>query len=283
MPHRTSRRGERARASDRRVILAPDRIVSNRKRSKLSIIAAAGVLGVATAASAAVWSTGPSGATSVGNVGGMVRTRAPRRSEPGRARLVSEDLALSPSHPVLEVLAVHAGQRADVAPATGARQAAAHVAPQTARQAAPNQATTRGFSTLRQGQAVAAQQSAATAVPASPSESPSPSPTTSTPAASGTPQSIAEAMLGSYGWSASQFSCLDPLWAHESGWSVTATNPSTGAYGIPQAMPGVKMASAGPDWQTDATTQVRWGLTYIQDTYGSPCAAWSHEETDGWY
>ena len=64
---------------------------------------------------------------------------------------------------------------------------------------------------------------------------------------------------------------------------MTASNPSTGAYGIPQALPGSKMASAGPDWQTSAATQIRWGLGYIESTYGSPCAAWSHEQADGWY
>jgi len=100
---------------------------------------------------------------------------------------------------------------------------------------------------------------------------------------SGSAQQIALRMLASFGWSSSQFSCLVPLWAHESGWSVTAYNPGTGAYGIPQALPGDRMASAGPDWQTDAATQIRWGLEYIKDTYGSPCAAWSHEEATGWY
>lgn len=84
-------------------------------------------------------------------------------------------------------------------------------------------------------------------------------------------------------WSASEFGCLDSLWSRESGWSVTASNPSSGAYGIPQALPGSKMASAGPDWQTDAATQIRWGLGYIKSTYGSPCAAWPHEESTGWY
>jgi len=89
-------------------------------------------------------------------------------------------------------------------------------------------------------------------------------------------------MLGSFGWSSSQFACLDPLWAHESGWSVTAENPD-GAYGIPQALPGVKLASAGPDWQTSAATQIEWGLGYIKGRYGSPCAAWDHEQATGWY
>ena len=102
-------------------------------------------------------------------------------------------------------------------------------------------------------------------------------------AASGSPRQIAQAALGSFGWSSSQFSCLDPLWEHESRWSVTAANPGSGAFGIPQALPGSRMASAGPDWQTSAATQITWGLRYIRDTYGSPCAAWSHEQATGWY
>ena len=100
---------------------------------------------------------------------------------------------------------------------------------------------------------------------------------------SGSAQQVAEQMLSGFGWSFSQFSCLDPLWAQESGWSVTAQNPSSGAYGIPQALPGSKMTSAGADWETDAATQIRWGLTYIQRLNGSPCGAWDHEEADGWY
>ena len=102
-------------------------------------------------------------------------------------------------------------------------------------------------------------------------------------AASGSPQQVAEAMLGSFAWSSSQFSCLDPLWAHESGWNVSAYNADSGAFGIPQALPGSRMASAGLDWQTDAATQIRWGLEYIKGTYGSPCGAWAHEEATGWY
>jgi hypothetical protein len=116
-----------------------------------------------------------------------------------------------------------------------------------------------------------------------PSASPAPSPPPASAVPSGSPQQIAMGMLGSYGWSSSQFSCLGPLWNQESGWNVYATNPSSHAYGIPQALPGWKMASAGPDWQTDATTQIRWGLGYIKGTYGSPCGAWAHEQADGWY
>jgi hypothetical protein len=125
----------------------------------------------------------------------------------------------------------------------------------------------------------AAAQAAAAAAPA-----PSPSSQPATGAApSGNPQKIAEAMLGSYGWPASQFGCLVSLWNTESGWDVYASNPSSGAYGIPQALPGSKMASAGPDWQTNAATQIRWGLGYIKSLYGSPCGAYSHEQASGWY
>jgi hypothetical protein len=90
-------------------------------------------------------------------------------------------------------------------------------------------------------------------------------------------------MLGSYGWSSSQFGCLVSLWNVESRWDPYASNPSSGAYGIPQALPGSKMASAGPDWESNAATQIRWGLGYIKSTYGSPCAAEAHEQATGWY
>jgi hypothetical protein len=99
----------------------------------------------------------------------------------------------------------------------------------------------------------------------------------------GTPQRIARAMLGSYGWPSSQFGCLLSLWNAESGWNVYASNPSSGAYGIPQALPGSKMASAGPDWQSNPATQIAWGLGYIRSLYSSPCGAWAHEQADGWY
>jgi hypothetical protein len=100
---------------------------------------------------------------------------------------------------------------------------------------------------------------------------------------SGSPEQIDQRMLSQFGWSSSQFSCLQPLWEHESGWSVTAENPASGAYGIPQSLPGAQMSSAGTDWHTSAATQIRWGLTYIHGRYGSPCGAWAHEESDNWY
>ena len=96
-------------------------------------------------------------------------------------------------------------------------------------------------------------------------------------------QAIARDMLAARGWGSDQFGCLVSLWNRESGWNVYAQNPSSGAYGIPQALPGSKMGSAGSDWQTNAATQIAWGLGYIADRYGSPCGAWGHSESAGWY
>ncbi|MDL4815752.1 aggregation-promoting factor C-terminal-like domain-containing protein [Actinomadura opuntiae] len=103
------------------------------------------------------------------------------------------------------------------------------------------------------------------------------------PVPAGEAQAIAKRLLPSYGMGGSgQFGCLVNLWNKESHWNTHAANPS-GAYGIPQALPGSKMASAGPDWQNNATTQIKWGLGYIKDRYSTPCGAWAHSESSGWY
>jgi hypothetical protein len=99
----------------------------------------------------------------------------------------------------------------------------------------------------------------------------------------GTAQSIAWNMMSSFGFDPNtQFSCLDDIWTRESGWRWDAANAS-GAYGIPQALPGSKMATAGADWQTNPATQIKWGLGYIQSIYGTPCSAWSFWQAHGWY
>jgi hypothetical protein len=99
----------------------------------------------------------------------------------------------------------------------------------------------------------------------------------------GSPRAIARRLLTARGMGSAQFSCLDQLWTRESGWKVTAENPISHAYGIPQALPGEKMANAGSDWRTNATTQIRWGLGYIARSYGTPCGAWRHSQRVGWY
>ncbi len=106
---------------------------------------------------------------------------------------------------------------------------------------------------------------------------------TSVPPDPNTAQSIAYNMMGSFGFSpATYFGCLVDLWNHESGWRYDAENPS-GAYGIPQADPGSKMASAGADWETNPATQIRWGLGYIKALYGNPCNAWAFDDRNGYY
>jgi hypothetical protein len=106
-------------------------------------------------------------------------------------------------------------------------------------------------------------------------------------AAANTPdgaRATARAMGASqYGWGDDQFQCLDMLWSKESGWRMDASNASSGAAGIPQALPGSKMASVGEDWQTNASTQIAWGLGYIAGGYGTPCSAWSHSQSSNWY
>jgi hypothetical protein len=87
-----------------------------------------------------------------------------------------------------------------------------------------------------------------------------------------------------FGWRPKyQFRSLNRLWEHESSWRIHAYNPYSGAYGIPQAVPGSKMGSAGPDWRNSARTQIRWGLRYIRSRYGKPRHAWAHEAVYGWY
>jgi hypothetical protein len=101
-------------------------------------------------------------------------------------------------------------------------------------------------------------------------------------AAPGTAQAWAQQYLASMGMGADQYSCLVSLWNRESGWNVHASNPS-GAYGIPQALPGSKMSTAGPDWQNNYQTQIKWGMGYITGRYSTPCGAWGHSQSTGWY
>jgi resuscitation-promoting factor RpfB len=95
-------------------------------------------------------------------------------------------------------------------------------------------------------------------------------------------QAIAKKLAAARGWGDDQFACLVPMWSHESGWRTNAANPS-GAYGIPQALPGAKMGAAGPNWQTDASTQITWGLGYIAGRYVDPCGAWAFWQSHNWY
>jgi hypothetical protein len=97
----------------------------------------------------------------------------------------------------------------------------------------------------------------------------------------GDPRDIARALLPEFGFGDSEFDCLDSLYESESGWRVNADNPSSSAYGIPQAL--TQLHALPSDYMTSAESQIRWGLGYIQDTYGTPCSAWSFKSGNGWY
>jgi hypothetical protein len=241
----------------------------NGKRSRLIIVAAAATLTLATAISAAAATLPAGSAAGAADAHMLTQTVHVDTLSPAQ-RLVSFDTmryGLAQRQTSYE----SAAAKAAVAKAAAQQAAAAKAA---AAKAAAKAAAAKAAAQQQAAQQQATQQQAAQQTTAQ-------QPAASAP--SGSPQQIAEQMLSQFGWSSSQFSCLQPLWALESGWNIYASNPGSGAYGIPQALPGSKMASAGPDWQSDAATQIRWGLTYIQGTYGSPCAAWSHEEADGWY
>ena len=259
-------------------------------RSKAIVIAAAGALSVATVASAtaATWTQGNQGhSTGPAEASGA----SAHQAASGATRLVVTDQLALPIAAIANQQSTNqqsANQQGSANQQSANQQGSAIFVEhadqvrlaQTRAAIAQRQAASKRAEAAAK-KAAAAQSPAATQTPAA--AQPSQTATATVPAASGSPQQIAEAMLGSFGWSASQFSCLDPLWAHESGWSVSAYNAGSGAFGIPQALPGSRMASAGPDWQTDAATQIRWGLEYIKGTYGSPCGAWAHEEATGWY
>jgi hypothetical protein len=133
----------------------------------------------------------------------------------------------------------------------------------------------------------AAEEAAAAAAAAAAAEAQRQAEAAAALAAANTPEgakATARQMAASqYGWGADQFSCLESLWTKESGWNYQAYNSGSGATGIPQSLPGNKMASAGADWQTNATTQIAWGLGYIAGSYGTPCAAWGHSQATDWY
>ena len=97
------------------------------------------------------------------------------------------------------------------------------------------------------------------------------------------PKAVARMLLLEQGMGEDQFSCLNQLWEKESNWRVTADNPTSSAYGIPQALPGNRMAAAGADWETNPVTQITWGLDYIGERYGTPCKAWNHSQATNWY
>jgi hypothetical protein len=237
-------------------------LCSARLSRKVTVLTAAGALCLAATGTAAAvtWAASPASPVRAAD---MVSFHSLTRTQhAGPAQLAPQ------GNLARQAVLIRTANRAAAAHAAAvARAAAKRAAARAAARAKAERAAAR-----RAARRAAAQQAAARRAAATPA----------TQLPSGTPRRIAELMLGQYGW-AGQFSCLSALWAEESSWSVYAQNPSSGAYGIPQALPGSKMASAGADWRSDAATQISWGLGYIRAMYGSPCAAWDHEEAAGWY
>jgi hypothetical protein len=230
------------------------------KRARVITVATAGTLTLATAVSAAA---GTLSATSAAGTTDAYMTSVSAHGISAQAARPAGATSLQQAVLFDQVRAIKAHEAAEAKAAAAA--ASAKAAKARAAKAAAKADAARAAKARAAANAAVATQAATVTTP------------------SGSPQQIAQQMLGQFGWSSGQFSCLQPLWQKESGWSLTAENPSSGAYGIPQALPGSQMASAGGDWQTNAATQIKWGLTYIQGRYGSPCGAWAHEQSAGWY
>jgi hypothetical protein len=237
-------------------------LCSARLSHKVTVLTAAGVLCLAASGTVAVTWAAPSATPA--QAADMLSPHPVTRAWPaGTAQQAPQDNLARQAVLIRVVDRAAAAHAAAVARAAARRAAAARAAARAIARAAAERAA--AWHAARQ----AAAEQAATAAAVR-------------PLYSGTPRHVAGQLLVQYGW-AGQFSCLDALWGQESGWSVYAENPSSGAYGIPQALPASKMASAGPDWRSDAATQINWGLGYIKALYGSPCTAWDHEEAVGWY
>jgi len=168
---------------------------------------------------------------------------------------------------------------------------AAAIAPQRSAEASPawqgalGQADSQALELVQAaavGAPVARDGFAAEAPPAAPAAALASAPAVGVPDP-GTAQAIGYQMVMAMGWDENEWNCLAALWTRESNWNAYSFNPSSGAYGIPQAVPGEKMASAGEDWATNPETQIRWGIAYITGRYGTPCGAWQHSEERGWY
>ncbi|RAX45900.1 lytic transglycosylase domain-containing protein [Arthrobacter sp. AQ5-06] len=176
---------------------------------------------------------------------------------------------------------------------------AAYETAQAAKRAAAQEQARQQAEAAAKAAALAAAQKPAPAppaVPGVPAPAPVPSPTPAPPPVVVVPsvpggavndpagaKNYAAGQLAAYGWGQDQFQCLASLWTKESNWLTTATNPYSGAYGIAQALPASKYATAGSDWLTSYRTQINWGLSYIADRYGSPCGAWNHSVANNWY
>ena len=182
----------------------------------------------------------------------------------------------APSADLAQAAALDASASAKLVAAGKAQQAAAQQAARVAKIAAANR-------TARAARAEAAKRGPSAQGKTAASAPERRTGRTVTASGPGGAKSLARDMVASRGWGSGEFRCLERLWEKESNWKHTARNSSSGAYGIPQSLPGHKMASAGSDWRTNPATQIRWGLDYIADRYNRPCNAWAHSQRVNWY
>ncbi|RAG86646.1 lytic transglycosylase domain-containing protein [Streptacidiphilus pinicola] len=229
---------------------------SLRKRG-IAIVGSVAAVGLAATAAVALPGNGASSAVADPNAKAAVASASAQASQEAAAKAAAAKAAAE-QKAAAEAKAAAAKKAADEKAA--ADKAAAHKA--AAEKAAADQAAAQR----------AAQQAANRSQQRQPVQQQAPA------APSGSPQEIAAQIVP-----ADQLASFDQIISHESGWNVTATNPSSGAYGLAQALPGSKMASAGADWQTNPATQIRWALSYMDSTYGSPNAAWAFWQAHNWY
>ncbi len=190
----------------------------------------------------------------------------------GMAVSASTAVAEPPSHPSVTTGATLLADRAELAQVRVLAASVQSSQDATARLAAAKAAAAKAAATKAAADKAAAAARAAAAAAASRA--------LVRTSYGGSARALGQQLAAARGWTGNQWVCLDNLWTRESNWRVTASNSSTGAYGIPQALPGSKM---GPGWQTNAGTQIGWGLSYIGSRYGSPCNAWSFFTSHNWY
>ncbi|MEJ5946258.1 hypothetical protein WDZ17_13245 [Pseudokineococcus basanitobsidens] len=226
-------------------------------RARAGRVAVAGVLGLGVVAAAT----------------GAVTAGAPTTAAGGSAPALVDRAPVALPADVVDAL------RAERATAADHRQevAAEQAAEAAARAAAEREAAERAAAEQAAAEEAAAERAAAAEAEAAREQE------AASRSAQRDPRAVAASMVGDHGWGSEQMSCLDQLWTKESSWQWDADNPTSSAYGIPQALPGEKMAEAGADWETNPVTQIRWGLDYIDASYGTPCSAWSHSQATDWY
>ncbi|MEC5148567.1 phospholipase [Cryobacterium sp. GrIS_2_6] len=210
----------------------------------------------------------------------QVRAAAANKVDASTLTAAASSLASFQVLPIDQVESLTARTKAETTTVQAAVAEVDRVAAEKAAAEAAAAAAARAAAEAQAAQAAKAAKAAAAAAAPQASASASSSGDNSPVGARATASAMASSQ---YGWGSGEFSCLSQLWERESGWNYKAYNSSSGATGIPQALPGSKMASAGSDWASNAATQISWGLGYIKSAYGTPCSAWAHSESFGYY